>query len=107
MERDQDRPGQQEWPLASFFTVVEGDQKQRPRRLYLSRKMTDSMPPVSTSLWPVFPFRGRRPATSCPLNSPPKEQRWAGLSAGREGPPGQWVFYLPEKVTCGWLDPLS
>lgn len=59
-ERHQVRTGQQEWPLASFFTVVEGDQKQRPRRLYLSRKMTGSMPPVSTSLWPVFPFWGEK-----------------------------------------------
>lgn len=58
MERDtRFRTGQQEWHLASFFTVVEGDQKQRPRRLYLSRKMTGSMPPVSLA---SVPFLGKK-----------------------------------------------
>lgn len=69
--------------------------------------MTGSMPPVSTSLWPVFPFWGEKASNLLSTEESSKEQRWAGLSAGREGPPGQWVFYLPEKVTCGWLDPLS
>lgn len=104
MEREA-RSGQQEWPLASFFTIVEGTRSkdlgvltypERQQAPYTLSQHLSGQCFLSEGV-------GQQPPISGPLNSPPKEQRWAGLSAGL----GQWVFYLPKKVSCGWPDPLS
>lgn len=93
------RSGQQEWPFASFFTIIEGT---RSKDLDVFT-YPEFMPLASTSLWTVFPFRGKaRNLLSVAAGLLEQSSKRAGRSRAmcRTGRlPGQWVFSLP----CGGL----
>lgn len=85
--------------FASFFTIIKGT---RSKDLGVFT-YPESMPLASTSLWTVFPFRGKaRNLLSVAAGLLEQSSKRAGRSRAmcRTGRlPGQWVFSLP----CGSL----